>query len=207
VDRSPISSRSSSIEYISDPTNGYCRTSATNPARTGLFRTYRATTTGILLGGLDEASTVRDIRNSLDEQMQVVRHETVGKECKLLPGGRSRNLRQHRTYSLCVLEERLAVVGAKGQEVSVQSDVVECLQLTRLVGTHAGREARVVPRRITSPPEGGHYVLVLLLRTRVATCPQCARRWSSSSGKRVRRRHGTRRPRRVTSRRTTCRAG
>jgi hypothetical protein len=66
----------------------------------------------------------------------MIRHETVGSDCKLFFRRHSLKLGQNKLNDRTVREEVLSLETAKSQRISVQACVVEGFQMTRAMSDH-----------------------------------------------------------------------
>ena len=92
-------------------------------------------------------------------------HEAVRNDCKLFDIGGSQNLRTRDVHVSRVYERGFALIGTKGEEISVQADVRERRKMSWLLCDHDGEGAIVMPDRPAKPDttsdgpvKGGHYV-------------------------------------------------
>jgi hypothetical protein len=72
-----------------------------------------------------EPKTVGRFCQRLNQQMDMVRHEAVCNECKLLIACGALNLQHHGSDDRWTREDALSRMAAECQEVSIQADVVE----------------------------------------------------------------------------------
>jgi len=85
--------------------------------------------------------------------MQMIGHETVGKNRKRLFATGTRNLRTYDVDAIALRQEAAALERAEGQEIAAETDVVEGFEMPGIASAHAARMA------IRSPAKAGHYVL------------------------------------------------
>jgi hypothetical protein len=78
---------------------------------------------GSLLDGVRKLRKIRVFSVSLNEQMQVVRHETVRDNCKPPVTGGLENLLDHSAHGGVISEGAQASVGAEGQRIPIESNV------------------------------------------------------------------------------------
>jgi hypothetical protein len=75
--------------------------------------------------------------------MEMVGHEAVGNKCKLFVICSTQNL-LHRDTDVCLIrEQRIAIVSAERQEISMKTGVVERSDMTRIAcahGTYTGKK-------------------------------------------------------------------
>src|SRR5688572_29944128 len=85
--------------------------------------------------------------------MQVIGHKAVRNYCELFLRCTSLNLRQHEIHALARNEYALTRMGAKSEGITIEPEVVECLQVARSCGEHGATGARHVPREVRLEPQ------------------------------------------------------
>src|SRR5215831_9636005 len=93
----------------------------------------------------------------------MVWHEAIRKNCELIFRRRAQNLLHHQPDDAFVREYRSSVVDAEREEVSIESEVIERLQMARIVRVHIRVGARYRPDAL-GPPKGGHYLRLVRLK-------------------------------------------
>jgi hypothetical protein len=78
----------------------------------------------------DVARQVGRLGEPCDQQLKMVRHETVRSHGELFSGGQVPNLQQHKPDCFVVFEQALPLSRAQGQEVAIHPGIIECLQAT-----------------------------------------------------------------------------
>jgi hypothetical protein len=90
----------------------------------------------------DESKSVRRIREPFNQQVQMVWHEAVRKNCKLLLDRGALNLRQRQFDGCGILEEALFQMTAECQGISIQTRIVERPQMARSMSGHGCRKIK-----------------------------------------------------------------
>jgi hypothetical protein len=77
--------------------------------------------------------------------MHMIGHETVGNYCKLFLLRSAQNLPPHHVHGASIDEERVTLIGAECQEISVEAGVVERLEAARIACERTEEQASGVP--------------------------------------------------------------
>jgi hypothetical protein len=78
--------------------------------------------------------------------MEMIGHEAVRNDFEVIFGCRSQNLREHDLHGFVRHEQRTPVNCAERKEISVETEVVERLQMDGVFGVHAPDGAIGTPR-------------------------------------------------------------
>ena len=95
-----------------------------------------------LLGHFHEPPQIGSCRRALDEQMRVIGHDAIGKNCEFLESRSTPELLERPSHDVAIDKDLLALVGAKGQEVAGAADVIESGQTLRSRHNDSGRRKR-----------------------------------------------------------------
>ena len=94
-----------------------------------------------LLGLVNEFEEIRSLGFAFDKEVHMVRHVAVGKDCHVALGCSVQNLLEDEIDDGVFGEEPLSLVGAEGEETTLQTDIQRRVQ-ARSFSVHVAREVQ-----------------------------------------------------------------